>query len=120
LPGAGDARPLRAACAGATGRRPRAAEASGSAPRGRAAPRYDHRWRKARARFLQEHPLCAACERQGRVTAAAVVDHIVPHRGDQALFWDERNWQPMCRKCHDRKTFAQDTRRLSRATRECG
>jgi 5-methylcytosine-specific restriction endonuclease McrA len=29
-----------------------------------------------------------------------VVDHIQPHRGDQRLFWDRRNWQPLCRTCH--------------------
>lgn len=32
---------------------------------------------------------------------ATVVDHIVPHRGDPVLFWDERNWQPLCKRCHD-------------------
>ena len=40
-------------------------------------------------------------ERLGRRT---VVDHIVPHRGDARLFWDEDNWQPLCKSCHDRKT----------------
>ena len=33
-----------------------------------------------------------------------VVDHVVPHRGDQRLFWDERNWAPACKPCHDAKT----------------
>ena len=28
-------------------------------------------------------------EAQGRVVPATVVDHVVPHRGDQKLFWDE-------------------------------
>jgi 5-methylcytosine-specific restriction protein A len=27
---------------------------------------------------------------------ATVVDHVVPHRGSQRLFWDPRNWQPSC------------------------
>jgi shikimate kinase len=31
---------------------------------------------------------------------ATVVDHIKPHRGDQALFWDKNNWQPLCTHCH--------------------
>jgi 5-methylcytosine-specific restriction endonuclease McrA len=30
-----------------------------------------------------------------------VVDHIIPHKGDKALFWDEKNWQPLCKYCHD-------------------
>lgn len=55
----------------------------------------------ARERFLLTHPLCAECERSGRLTAATVVDHIVPHKRDQALFWDRDNWQPLCKLCHD-------------------
>lgn len=39
---------------------------------------------------------------------ASVVDHVIPHRGDKALFWDSDNWQPLCKPCHDRKTAAQD------------
>ena len=73
--------------------------------RGSAAERgYDAKWRRARKRFLQRHPLCANCLSQGVLTPATVVDHIVPHRGDRALFWDEKNWQPLCKNCHDRKT----------------
>ncbi|MFC3058810.1 HNH endonuclease signature motif containing protein [Paenirhodobacter populi] len=29
------------------------------------------------------------------------VDHIKPHRGDQALFWDWRNLQALCAHCHN-------------------
>ena len=65
---------------------------------------YDARWRKARKTFLEQHPLCAECQRNGRLTPATVVDHIVPHRGDMRLFWDEKNWQPLCKSCHDEKT----------------
>jgi 5-methylcytosine-specific restriction protein A len=38
------------------------------------------------------------------VVLATVVDHIVPHRGDQRLFWDEANWAALCKPCHDAKT----------------
>jgi 5-methylcytosine-specific restriction endonuclease McrA len=41
------------------------------------------------------------CQSNGRVTAAAVVDHIKPHRGDAALFWDVTNWQALCKQHHD-------------------
>jgi len=57
---------------------------------------YGVRWRKARLRFLAEHPLCVMCERRGVISAAAIVDHIIPHKGDAALFWDENNWQGLC------------------------
>ena len=57
---------------------------------------YSHRWQMARKQFLASHPLCVECQRAGKLTPATVVDHIQPHRGDQALFWDENNWQPLC------------------------
>ena len=65
---------------------------------------YDAKWRKARALYLQQHPLCAECRRNGTLTPATVVDHIVPHRGDKALFWDQQNWQPLCVHHHNIKT----------------
>ncbi len=77
--------------------------------RGSAASRgYDTRWRKARALYLSQHPLCAECRRQGRTVAASVVDHIRPHKGNRTLFWDERNWQGLCKPCHDAKTARED------------
>ncbi len=69
---------------------------------------YDSRWRKARSRFLKIHPLCERCKVQGKYVKATVVDHIVPHRGDEELFWDERNWQSLCKPCHDSKTMTED------------
>ncbi len=78
---------------------------SGDRLRGGADARgYDARWRAARKRYLSRHPLCVECLKENKLTPATVVDHIIPHRGDQKLFWDENNWQPLCRDCHDRKT----------------
>ena len=62
---------------------------------------YGYRWQQARAAFLRSHPLCIYCKRAGKVAAATVVDHIVPHEGDDVRFWDESNWQPLCKPCHD-------------------
>lgn len=62
---------------------------------------YGYKWQKAREGFLRSHPLCVMCEAEGRVTVATVVDHIVPHRGDQKLFWDKSNWQSLCKRHHD-------------------
>ncbi|BFM78631.1 HNH endonuclease [Acinetobacter baumannii] len=61
---------------------------------------YGYRWQKARERFLRSNPLCVYCEAKGLVVVATVVDHIIPHRGDQEIFWDEMNWQALCSKCH--------------------
>lgn len=59
-------------------------------------------------RYLREHPLCVMCEREGFLKAATEVDHITPHRGNQELFWDESNWQGLCRKHHSEKTARED------------
>lgn len=64
----------------------------------------DRRWRKAARQFLAHHPLCVDCSGVGLVVAAREVDHIVPHKGDKALFWQRSNWQPLCKPCHSRKT----------------
>ncbi|MEN8822303.1 MAG: HNH endonuclease [Abyssibacter sp.] len=71
---------------------------------------YTSAWRKARAGFLARHPLCECdeCKQLDRVLPANVVDHIVPHRGDRALFWDRSNWQAMNARCHNRKTARED------------
>ena len=65
---------------------------------------YNAEWRRARKAFLQLHPLCVECMKNGILTPATVVDHIMPHRGDQRLFWDESNWQSLCATCHNKKT----------------
>jgi 5-methylcytosine-specific restriction protein A len=65
---------------------------------------YDARWARYSMRFRRQHPLCAICEREGRLTATEVTDHIIPHRGDYVLFWDPNNHQPACKPCHDSKT----------------
>lgn len=63
---------------------------------------YTWAWKKARDAYLREHPLCAYCEERGKYELATLVDHRIPHRGDQKLFWDQKNWASSCRPCHDR------------------
>ncbi|TWT37006.1 HNH endonuclease [Posidoniimonas corsicana] len=69
-----------------------------------AARGYGCRWRRYRAEFLASHPLCVYCSNRGRVVAATVVDHIEPHRGDTVKFWAVENHQPLCVRCHNRKS----------------
>ncbi|WP_417291719.1 HNH endonuclease signature motif containing protein [Cupriavidus pampae] len=80
---------------------------------------YDYRWQKARAAYLRLHPYCIYCMRDASIRSTSVaevivecaerglpvpygnvVDHIEAHRGDKALFWDESNWQTLCRTHH--------------------
>ena len=63
---------------------------------------YDAKWRKARIDYLLLHPVCACGK------PSEVVDHIIAHKGDQSLFWDESNWSAKCQSCHNRKTAAID------------
>lgn len=70
---------------------------------------YNSKWQRKRKRFLMEYPLCEECKRQGKITQATVVDHILPHRGDKKLMWDENNWQSLCKMCHDKKTGREDS-----------
>lgn len=67
---------------------------------------YNSKWNRARRVFLIEHPTCECeeCRKSGNPLPANVVDHIIPHRGDQKLFWDRKNWQAMNKRCHDKKT----------------
>jgi len=61
------------------------------------------RWKDLRAVQLAQHPLCAECERQGRVTPATVCDHIEPHKWDLYKFW-AGPFQSLCTSCHSAKT----------------
>lgn len=69
---------------------------------------YDKHWEKYRKNFLMQNPLCVDCLKEGTYTPANVVDHIIPHKGSRAIFWDESNHQAMCTTCHNRKTASED------------
>ena len=57
---------------------------------------------------MRNHPLCADHLKRGQFVAAEVVDHITPHRGDSAVFWDKANWQSLCKRCHDSAKQAEE------------
>ena len=88
--------------------------------RSSAARGYGHKWRVARAEYLQAHPHCVMCLADLGMTdlqpadvivrcaqmgvpepVATVVDHSVPHRGDMSIFWDRALWQSLCKTHHD-------------------
>lgn len=83
---------------------------------------YDSKWDVARRSFLAKHPLCVKCLADRRAEAATVVDHIVPHRLDEALksndpdriaeararFWDSSNWQSLCTTHHNSTKQAEE------------
>ena len=69
---------------------------------------YGAKWQRERKKFLDSNPFCVKCYEEGHITIATVVDHIKPHRGDQKLFWDRGNWQPLCEHHHNVKTMTED------------
>ena len=72
---------------------------------------YGYKWRQVRKAYLNKHPLCVRCLAQGKFVTATVVDHIIPHRGNPDLLWNEANYQALCKPCHDRKTWTEDRKR---------
>ena len=71
--------------------------------RGTAASRgYGARWQRVRAMVLRASPLCAECQREGRVTPATDVHHVVKRRdgGPDA----EDNLEALCHACHSKIT----------------
>lgn len=71
---------------------------------------YGGRWQKVRAAFLKRNPLCVKCMDEGRITAGTVVDHLIPHRGDPVLMWDEDNFQTLCGPHHNRDKQREEKR----------
>jgi 5-methylcytosine-specific restriction protein A len=69
---------------------------------------YTRRWSRESKLYLRAHPMCMCDSCNGDGLPAEIVDHVVPHKGNQSLFWDPSNWQAMNKRCHDRKTATQD------------
>lgn len=57
---------------------------------------YTSKWQRESKAFLAANPRCAMCGGQ-----ASLVDHVKPHRRNWKLFWNRRNWQPLCAPCHN-------------------
>ena len=74
---------------------------------------HDQRWcgpHGLRAQQLAKEPLCRTCRELGfpwgiQAATATVADHIKPHKGNVALFFDPSNLQSQCKRHHDIKTL---------------
>jgi 5-methylcytosine-specific restriction protein A len=65
------------------------------------------RWHRMARYQLRKEPLCAMCLAEGRVVAARIADHVVPHHNDPVRFWTGK-LQSLCSHCHEsRKKFAE-------------
>lgn len=65
-----------------------------------------------RNRYFRAHPLCAHCEREGRVSRAEQLDHIAPlwNGGAEA----DSNRQGLCKACHAVKTAEENAERYGK------
>jgi 5-methylcytosine-specific restriction enzyme A len=68
-----------------------------------AARGYDLPWIKLRSKHLKANPTCVKCGNKG-----SHVDHVVAHRGNDALRLDPSNLQTLCASCHSKKTASSD------------
>ena len=60
------------------------------------------RWQRLRwSVLLRDLFTCRRCRRLEADTSQLVADHIIPHRGDETLFWNDANLQCLCKSCHD-------------------
>ncbi|MGI6256622.1 MAG: HNH endonuclease [Anaerovoracaceae bacterium] len=70
--------------------------------------KYGRAWKRIRDRYINAHPLCEQCLKEGRYTKAEEVHHINPlsrggdHRDD--------NLMALCKPCHSRITAEMDDR----------
>jgi 5-methylcytosine-specific restriction protein A len=72
---------------------------------------YDATWQRLGTAHIRKHPLCVECLKQGSVTAADDVDHIIPFEGlDDPLRLDPRNLQSLCRPHHNKKSWTCNAR----------
>ena len=74
---------------------------------------YSAAWDRASRGHRARHPLCQYCALVDEVKAADLVDHLYPHRGDQAVFWNKTYWVSSCDDCHN--GFKQRVERKGRA-----
>lgn len=70
---------------------------------------YDHRWNKARKRYLATHPLCAECLKHGRYCQACGYD------GEIRIVSEDSKYLWECPNCGNR-----DQRTMNVCRRTCG
>lgn len=66
-------------------------------------------WRRMRDAKRSDNPFCEECEKQGRITPAGCVDHIIPRKQGGSDGYN--NLQSLCNSCHAQKSAGERTDR---------
>ena len=64
--------------------------------------RYGRSWKRIRDRYIKAHPLCEECQKQGTLTSAEEVHHILPLSKGGGN--ERSNLMALCKPCHSRIT----------------
>ena len=64
--------------------------------------RYGRSWKRIRDRYIKLHPLCEECEKQGKLTPAEEVHHVLPLSKGGGN--EKSNLMALCKSCHSRIT----------------
>jgi 5-methylcytosine-specific restriction protein A len=74
---------------------------------------HSERWKKLRLEVLTRD--LYTCQKTGVLLTgkagephSPVVDHIIPHKGDERLFWDPANLQAVSKEYHDGEKRSQE------------
>lgn len=59
----------------------------------------NEKWTTYRAKYLAINRTCYSCGEM-----STVCDHLVPHVGEEKLFWKVDNIIPLCARCHNTVT----------------
>lgn len=74
-------------------------------------------WRRLRLDTFRRDGFTCQMTGCGRVEGnlgRLVCDHVRPHRGDRALFFEPTNLQTLCKPCHDSRKQAEERRAQAR------
>jgi len=58
-------------------------------------------WRRLRAVFLAENPLCVRCLAADKLTPATIAHHVVERSADPSLALDPANLEAICQAHHN-------------------
>ena len=62
--------------------------------------KYGRAWKRIRDKYVESHPLCERCLKEGRLTPEEEVHHVIPvSKGGRHT---QDNLMSLCRSCHNK------------------